>query len=161
MHATPSKDPEDRVTVLPRRDFFGLLARGLLWLAGGLGLAGLFRFLSYGEKQASETRFILQPPSAYPLGSMTVIKEAKAFLFHDSGGFFARSAVCPHLGCVVEQEEGGFRCPCHGSRFDSNGELENGPSTRPLKGLWIELDSEGNLVLDASREVPPEWRLAS
>lgn len=159
MHAMPSKDPEDRATVLPRRDFFGLLTRGLLWLAGGLGLAGLFRFLSYGMEQVPEVRFVLQPPSAYPLGSMTELKEAKAVLYRDTEGFFARSSVCPHLGCVVERQGDGFRCPCHGSRFDSRGELVNGPAVRSLCGLWIELDVEGWLVLDISKEVTLEWRL--
>jgi Rieske Fe-S protein len=44
--------------------------------------------------------------------------------------FQAFSVVCPHAGCVtdvVNAKE--FDCPCHGSRFDVNGAVINGPFT--------------------------------
>jgi glycine/D-amino acid oxidase-like deaminating enzyme/nitrite reductase/ring-hydroxylating ferredoxin subunit len=44
------------------------------------------------------------------------------------------SAVCPHLGCIVEwnQAEKSWDCPCHGSRFDMKGKVLNGPSLGDL-----------------------------
>ena len=42
---------------------------------------------------------------------------------------------CPHLGCALHWNpaEHSWDCPCHGSRFSSNGDLLDGPATGPLK----------------------------
>jgi glycine/D-amino acid oxidase-like deaminating enzyme/nitrite reductase/ring-hydroxylating ferredoxin subunit len=51
----------------------------------------------------------------------------------------AFSAVCPHLGCIVQwnADEKSFDCPCHGSRFDSGGTVINGPSPTDLHKIHI------------------------
>ncbi|MBW3618946.1 MAG: FAD-dependent oxidoreductase [Actinobacteria bacterium] len=52
----------------------------------------------------------------------------------DSGATTTRSAICRHLGCVVQwnQIERSFDCPCHGSRYDVDGTVLEGPATAPL-----------------------------
>ena len=52
----------------------------------------------------------------------------------DAGRLHERSAVCPHLGCIVSwnSAERSWDCPCHGSRFDPNGRVLNGPAIGPL-----------------------------
>jgi glycine/D-amino acid oxidase-like deaminating enzyme/nitrite reductase/ring-hydroxylating ferredoxin subunit len=47
----------------------------------------------------------------------------------------ALSPRCTHLGCHVRfnDAEGAWECPCHGSRFDTEGRVIQGPATRPLE----------------------------
>ncbi len=54
-----------------------------------------------------------------------------------SGAVHACSATCPHLGCIVQWNPGEktWDCPCHGSRFDSQGHVINGPANRDLAPL--------------------------
>jgi glycine/D-amino acid oxidase-like deaminating enzyme/nitrite reductase/ring-hydroxylating ferredoxin subunit len=64
----------------------------------------------------------------------------KIALYRDvSGTLHSFSAVCPHLGCVVQWngDEKTFDCPCHGSRFSKEGIVVNGPAVSHLERLNI------------------------
>jgi nitrite reductase/ring-hydroxylating ferredoxin subunit len=52
-----------------------------------------------------------------------------------SGHVLERSAVCPHLGCIVgwNKTERTWDCPCHGSRFAPDGHVVNGPAMTGLE----------------------------
>jgi glycine/D-amino acid oxidase-like deaminating enzyme/nitrite reductase/ring-hydroxylating ferredoxin subunit len=52
----------------------------------------------------------------------------------EQGVLHERSAVCPHLGCIVNWNatERTWDCPCHGSRFDPYGQVLNGPANENL-----------------------------
>jgi Rieske Fe-S protein len=48
--------------------------------------------------------------------------------------FSAIDAVCSHQSCTVTGADGAaYVCPCHGSRYDRNGRVLNGPATAALR----------------------------
>lgn len=66
---------------------------------------------------------------------------SKIAVYRDGAGqLHERSAVCPHLGCIVSwnSTERSWDCPCHGSRFDTNGAVLNGPTTDPLEQVSVD-----------------------
>jgi len=51
-----------------------------------------------------------------------------------SSTFMAVEAVCTHEGCTVTEADGAtFVCPCHGSRYNRNGQVILGPATASLR----------------------------
>jgi len=68
-------------------------------------------------------------------GAIIVEAGRKIAVYRDERGtIHRRSAVCPHLGCIVgwNPAASSWDCPCHGSRFDRFGAVFNGPSPKDL-----------------------------
>ena len=58
------------------------------------------------------------------------------------------SPICTHLGCGFRWDAGArkFKCPCHGSEFDSDGKVVGGPAPRPLDRLPVKVEN-GHLLV--------------
>ncbi|ONI86809.1 [Fe-S]-binding protein [Saccharothrix sp. ALI-22-I] len=72
-----------------------------------------------------------------PVGEARVVRDGtgKAGVYRDeAGGVHGVSLRCTHLGCLVRfnSAEHSWDCPCHGSRFDVDGAVLEGPATKPL-----------------------------
>lgn len=61
-----------------------------------------------------------------------LLGSASTFVKEKNPGLSMR---CPHLGCHMtwNADEESFDCPCHGSRFDRDGKLLDGPSQKDMK----------------------------
>jgi cytochrome b6-f complex iron-sulfur subunit len=111
-----------------------------------------------------EPKVLFEPPTSfragsaldYPDGTVRFNKEQKAYIIGGSGGVYALSAVCTHLGCItrLRSDENVIACPCHGSRFDLEGNVVHGPAPRPLPWLEVRVDAAGGLVVDTSVVIP-------
>lgn len=62
----------------------------------------------------------------------------------------ALSAVCPHLGCLIDRQGDGFNCPCHVSSFTADGRALEGPSPRGMDPLEVTV-REGNVMVKWAR----------
>ena len=72
-----------------------------------------------------------------PRGHGAIVRKGlhKVAVYCDvAGNLHEHSAVCPHLGCIVQwnSTETTWDCPCHGSRFDHDGHVINGPANVDL-----------------------------
>ncbi len=150
---------DEREDAINRGDFVRLL---IGWwaalLSAGAAAAGAGRFLIPNVVYGPDLRYKAGKPEAYPEG-VEFIADARVFLMRTQNRFRAVSSLCTHLGCTVGREGAGFRCPCHGSRFDENGAVLEGPAPKPLEWHPISLSRDGRLVIDRSRTVSPEESL--
>ena len=133
---------------LNRRDFLKILTETLLALSGLLGLGGLLRFLSYTGEAEQPQVFDLGPAENYPIGSRTLVADGRFVLVHEQAGFNLISTTCTHLGCRSTAGSDGFACPCHGSHFDYNGNVLNGPAVKALDSRPVEPAENGHLLLE-------------
>jgi glycine/D-amino acid oxidase-like deaminating enzyme/nitrite reductase/ring-hydroxylating ferredoxin subunit len=66
---------------------------------------------------------------------ITIDKEKVAVYRDEKNSIHAVSAVCTHMGCIVNwnNAEKSWDCPCHGSRFSYKGKVVQGPAVKDLK----------------------------
>ncbi len=63
------------------------------------------------------------------------------------GTLLGLSLLCTHVCCVCSYDKasGVIYCPCHGSVFDSNGNVLQGPAAAPLPQVTLDIDGAGNV----------------
>jgi Rieske Fe-S protein len=63
------------------------------------------------------------------------------------GSVYALSILCTHVCCQCEYLSGSkeLYCPCHGSIFDQNGNVLQGPANTKLPSVQLSIDSNGNV----------------
>lgn len=72
-----------------------------------------------------------------PVGSGVVVDEI-VVTQPAEGEFRAFSSTCTHAGCTLRDVAGGtINCPCHGSKFNLDGTVANGPANRSLEARAV------------------------
>jgi Rieske Fe-S protein len=109
-------------------------SRKTLWAVGEFAKENLNVAKQYGGWLTGGD---VSAPDEIAPGKGAVVRRGltKVAVYRDEHGMFhERSAVCPHLGCIVawNDTEKTWDCPCHGSRFGSTGRVINGPANRGL-----------------------------
>jgi Rieske Fe-S protein len=90
----------------------------------------------------------LAAPGGAVVGKPAGAQQPIAVMALAGGAYRAVDAICTHLGCRVAFNATAVRldCPCHGSRFDTDGAVVIGPATRPLRALSAAADATGVTV---------------
>jgi len=107
-------------------------------------------------------RSILEPssvfrvgfPSDYALGVDTKWQQQyRIWVDKTSDRIFVIYARCTHLGCTPDwrASENKFKCPCHGSGYDSEAINFEGPAPRPMDRAEVHLDPEGQIVVNIAK----------
>jgi Rieske Fe-S protein len=126
----------------------------------GLGLAAtaLAACSTYGKKpeaassspaatassgaSAPGTATALAKTADVPVGS-GVIVDGTVVTQPTAGVFKGFSTVCPHKGCDVSKVENGtIDCPCHGSKFNLDGAVVQGPANKPLEAKPVSVQGD-------------------
>ena len=77
-----------------------------------------------------------------PVGSGVIVDEI-VVTQPSAGEFKGFSAICTHKGCTVDEvADGTINCPCHGSKFNLDGSVANGPATRPLEAKAVSVQGD-------------------
>lgn len=105
---------------------------------------------TYGQPN----RFGIGKPESFPSGTRIALGEQNVCIVREGDKLCAISTVCTHLGCIVAPSETGFACPCHGSRYDQDGNVTGGPAPKALPWYKLTLAPNGELEVDKGEEVP-------
>jgi len=119
-----------------RRRLIGDLWRLTGWLLAAGAVLGFGQALRHGRTRSGTRQVLL---------SAELLERAKAAtggVIH--AGLLVRWVAdrpallrlrCTHLGCALEVDRavGQIACPCHGSRFDLQGQVLRGPAAAPLE----------------------------
>ncbi len=95
--------------------------------------------------------------SDFALGTWTL--HGAVIVAQDSGGLFAFSAICTHLGFTVNPPDakGTTICPCHGSEFDGEGNVLLGPASTSLQHFVVAI-CNGDVYVNTSKFVSTSTR---
>ena len=152
--AVVSKIP-DKEQDMPRRRLFSWLAS--MGIFGSAALAAVSDWLFFEPRvtYGPSARFAIGKPEDFPPGTRISRDVERVCIVREGNRLAAISTTCTHLGCIVGISDTGFACPCHGSRFDQDGNVTGGPAPKPLPWYKVNLKPNGDLEVDKGLEVPP------
>lgn len=127
------------MVVKERRRFLGVCL-GALFAAGASAIAyPVFRYLAPRHETGNNSKVEI-PESELTAGNAKYFEyqgKAAVLIRKNNGALVALSAVCTHLGCIVQwqKENEQFLCPCHAGLYTADGTVISGPPPKPLEKL--------------------------
>ncbi len=118
-----------------RRQFLELVWAVVLAVLTGQAVSILLKFMrpmQTGRAFGGMVR--VGKETDFPAGSVTRSLPGRCYMVSNKGQLTALWQRCTHLGCAVlwVEKDGQFRCQCHGSVYDRQGNPLSGPAPRPL-----------------------------
>ena len=113
-----------------------------------------FRFFLPRTLFEPATSFKIGYPADYGLGVDTKFQQKyRIWVDRTPDRIFVIYARCTHLGCTPDWKpaENKFKCPCHGSGYDSEGVNFEGPAPRPMDRARLEVAPDGQILVDVSK----------
>jgi cytochrome b6-f complex iron-sulfur subunit len=145
-------------TVGPQQSEVNERRRRFVWCAvTGFLTAWFLAFLRFFLPRTlfePPTSFKIGYPSDYALGVDTKWQQKyRIWVDRTPDRMFVIFARCTHLGCTPDWKasENKFKCPCHGSGYDSEGINFEGPAPRPMDRAHVELAPDGQIIVDVAR----------
>ena len=151
-----AKTSEGNSNAVSRRQFLGLA-----WAVASLILVvqaavALYQFLkptaqvgTFGSKLSAGN------VGEFQVGTVSTIRAVHGYVSRlGPDGVLVMSWRCTHLGCTVPwiEADGKFNCPCHGSIYNTKGEVLAGPAPRPLD-FYPAAVVNNELIVDTSQVI--------
>ena len=125
----------------------------LFWGWIGINFLMFLRFFFPRTLFEPRTKFPVGYPTDFGIGVDTRFQQDfRIWVVRNAERLFVIYARCTHLGCTPDwkESENKFKCPCHGSGYDSEGVNFEGPAPRPMDRAKVELDATGRIIVDTS-----------
>lgn len=125
-----------------------------IWGYLGVNFLMFLRFFFPRALFEPKTIFSIGYPSDFGLGVETKFqRDYRIWVARVPGRLFVIYARCTHLGCTPDwkQSENKFKCPCHGSGYDSEAINFEGPAPRPMDRAHVEIDATGQIIVDTNK----------
>ena len=120
----------------------------------GTWLLSFFRFFLPRALFEPSTTFKIGSASDFGLGVDTKFQQLyRIWVNKTPDRLFVIYARCTHLGCTPDWKlaENKFKCPCHGSGFDSEGINFEGPAPRPMDRAHVSIAPDGQILVNVGK----------
>jgi cytochrome b6-f complex iron-sulfur subunit len=145
-------------SVGPEDNEFNRSRRRFAWAAFAAFMTAwfiaFFRFFLPRTLFEPATSFKIGYPADFGLGVDTKFQQKyRIWVDRTPDRIFVIYARCTHLGCTPDWKpaENKFKCPCHGSGYDSEGVNFEGPAPRPMDRAKVEIAPDGQILVDVSK----------
>ena len=95
---------------------------------------------------AAPAASVIAKTADVPVGSGVIVD--KVVVTQPTAGVFKGfSSTCTHAGCTLNKvADGTIDCPCHGSKFNLDGSVANGPAKQPLEVANITVQGDSIML---------------